>query len=280
MTNLASEIDNKTVHCKASPGEYLVSVWGGYKAPETVINCYNLQLEISEDNKGKGCDDVHEPNNEWQQASNIEIDEVVNGTISSFYDGDFYRFVVPGQPFMPKKDVAIHFLNEYSLGSVVSLIKMDNENNPVILANEIANQTVNYQVSPGEYFVWVWGGYKYPETFINCYKLQVKVYGGGEKGSGVISSNSIFDGTLLSEQVKVYPMQVKNDVNVDLISLGAPFAISIYDLQGNLLHKSVRYEKKMGMTSFNIPFRLQNGNYILRLEDGYQKIEKRLLVRN
>lgn len=238
------------------------------------------------------CKDVHEPNDDWPtNAKTITPGEKVNGTIHKVWDGDFFKFTIEGKPGELGKDVNIYFENKYNAATLVALLKVDpDEKVPEVLASEIANKTVKYSgATPGNYLVWVAGGYSAPETFINCYNLQLEVTA---KGKGVLPPDAgapagsaaavnpewIKEDEWLSKTAKVVLANNATEVHIKAFSLGKPFAVRLVNAAGKpVLEKRVQ-PNVLGPASFSVPLgKLDAGSYRCKITDGIQTIDRELV---
>lgn len=238
-----------------------------------------------------GCVDAYEPNDDWPvNAKTITPGVHMQGTIHKFLDADFFKFTIAGNQLDPGKDVTIHFLNKYNLGTVVALYKInEGEEYPEKLAHEIANKPVFYSgAAPGNYLVMVWGGYSAPETFLNCYDLQLEIKGLGEgvapppnqNGSTVPANPQwIKEDDWLSKMAKVFVDNKKQEVTVHTVSFGLPFDVQVLDATGRQVYAMMAKQQPLGQVQFVVPLtKLGRGNYRLRISDDVHSFEREVTL--
>jgi hypothetical protein len=184
-------------------------------------------------------------------AGTIPFNTNTTGLIATSGDLDHYKFVVTtggtinitltGLPL----DYDVKLLN--STGGQLAISQNSGT----------ANEAINFTVTPGTYFVQVYG-YQNANNATSCYTLQVA------RGTASTPSLATADAEISSqkEAIKLYPSPVKDILNVSLLGdLNPDSLIEIIDIQGKvvLVQKTATKPITINVSS------LQNGIYTIKV---------------
>lgn len=254
---------------------------------------YGRGLWTTEIFSPNACKDVYEPNDDWKtEAKPIIPGQLTNGTIHEFLDSDFYSFSIEGNNFDPPVDISVFFQNKFNLGSVVSILKIENPDDPpVMLANEIGNQPVFYDgATPGDYLIWIWGGFSPPETYFECYNLQLELEKAGEGGDAIANDKPFTTSTTekpnpkwlaedewLSKAITVEHNANQNLLDITAMSLGNAFSVHIQSPDGRTVLEDRFLAKALGETVFQVPLKdMPAGTYMVEVNDGRNVATRRV----
>jgi hypothetical protein len=192
-------------------------------------------------------------------AATIPFNTDVTGLISPAGDVDNYKFVITNSGTITitlgtlPGDYDLKLLN--SAGTQIAISQ----------AGGTSSETISRTVSPGTYYVQVYG-YNGANSTTSCYTVRVQL-GTASRGNNVITDDV--------PKVVIFPNPASKVVNINLAGFKGKSAVSVFDMNGRLM---LRREVNAVNTQIDISA-LPAGVYIMRIRNGAQEVNMTKIIK-
>ena len=220
---------------------------------------------------GGGCTDIYESNNSASASKLIPVNTAVTGLISTSTDIDWFHFSNTSS----STKIKITLTNlpfDYD-------VRLYNSSGTTLLATSQNGGTTSETII-------------YNTTTVGTYKIRVYGYGGVYSATSCYTLNALISGTnfrtidngtveiIPAENIlNLYPNPTANKLTVDYIStVSENITINVYDVLGRKVYSEMNTANAGSNTYYQDFNNLENGFYILEINNGTTATIKRFMM--